>query len=430
MAVKVRCPTCEKVLNAPDAARGKAIKCPGCETKVKVPAGESSAGDGKSIARKAGAKAPAKKVDDPDSGDFLARLDLDKVVDSSHAMCPRCGAAIPEEATECPECGVDPSTGQLTASAKKRKGMKGPDPALFYGDVWRDSWAFVKENNRVGLRTFMYGVLFSLLSGLCGGMAQWCSSLPPKIFWLVFYGATLLVMPGWYWFMVIETIRTTVGKKKLSLGKVNFDVFLCMAFGIKVFLWVVIFSVIPPIPFAMIMMPLAMIQMAMPITKRGWLNFLMLPTFFKNIAPTLYFWVIAIATHLPGVLILAIPIVLFWPTLLEISQLKFDESMKLTTQMWIASGVTLFVVLLVQFVNSFLLLFNARVIGLMAYYFQNSLDLTTFIAEKVYARKEIKLDRFGTPIRTTGQKVGQVALIVGALVAVGAAGYFVYITVK
>ena len=430
MAVKVRCPTCEKVLNAPDAARGKAIKCPGCETKVKVPAGESSAGDGKSVVRKAGAKAPAKKVDNPDTDDFLARLDLDKVVDSAHAMCPKCGAAIPEDATECPECGVDPTTGQLTASAKKRKGMKGPDPALFYGEAWRDSWAFVKENKSVALRTFLYGILFALLSALCGGMAEWCSSLPPKVFWMMFVGAVSLVMPGWYWFLTIETIRTTVGKKKLSLGKVNFDIFLCMAFGIKAILWTIIFSVFLPIPFAIIMLPLAMIQMAMPITKRGWLNFLMLPTFFKNVAPTLYFWVIAIATHLPGLIILAIPLVLYWSTLQEIAHLKIDETFKPTTAMWIATGVTLFVGLLVQFVNSFLLLFNVRVIGLLAYYFQNSLDLTTFIAEKAYVHKEAKLDRFGVPIMTTGQKVGRVALIVGALAAVGAAGYFVYITLK
>src|SRR5579872_3595136 len=108
MAVKVRCPTCEKVLSAPDTARGKAVKCPGCETKVKVPAGDSTAGDAtRSAARKPSAKAPAKEVAEPDSGEFLARLDLDEIADSSHGMCPKCGAVIPEDATECPKCGVD-----------------------------------------------------------------------------------------------------------------------------------------------------------------------------------------------------------------------------------------------------------------------------------------------------------------------------------
>ncbi len=156
MAVKVRCPTCDKVLNAPDAARGKAIKCPGCETKVKVPAGDSPVGNspasqGKSTPRKSSGKVPAKKVEDPDSGEFLARLDLDDVADSSQAMCPKCGAALPEDATECPECGVDPSTGQLTASAKRRRNMKGPDPAQFYGDGLAGCVGIREENFRVAL---------------------------------------------------------------------------------------------------------------------------------------------------------------------------------------------------------------------------------------------------------------------------------------
>jgi ribosomal protein L40E len=430
MAVKVRCPTCEKVLNAPDAARGKAIKCPGCETKVKVPVGDTPAGDGKSLVRKAGGKTPSKKVDDPDSSEFLARLDLGNVADTNQAMCPKCGAEIPEEATECPKCGVDPSTGQLTASAKKRRGMKGPDPALFYGEAWRDSWAFVKENKKVGMRTFMYRLVFSLTAGFCFYMASNRGfTLPPRIFWGVVGCAAFLVLPGWHWFLTMETIRTTVSKKKLSLGKVNFDIFLCIAFGIKMILWVIVFLIFAPIPFAHIMYPLAMVHMAMPITKRGWLNFLLLPTFFRNVAPTLYFWVIAIATYIPSILLRAVPNILFWSTLQEIQTQAQDlEKFKMTNQMWVAFGVSLSVDLIVTFVESFVALFNMRVIGLLAYYFQNSLDLTTFIEEKVYVSKAQKLDKFGVPIQTAGQKVGQIALVVGAFAAAGGAGYFVYRT--
>jgi hypothetical protein len=432
MAVKVRCPTCEKVLSAPDAARGKAVKCPGCETKVKVPVGGSSSSDsGKSLARKSSAKAPAKKVvDNPDSDEFLAALDLDNVVDSSQAMCPKCGAALPEDATECPQCGVDPSTGQLTASAKKKRSMKGPDPAAFYGEAWRDSWAFVKENSRVAVRTFFYVVLFSFLYGFCGGMAGNRSfTMPPRVFWAILATATFLVIPGWIWFLTIETIRTTVAKRKLSLGKVNFDIFLCMALGIKTVLWIVVFSLFLPIPFAFLMFPLAMIHMAMPVTKRGWLNFLMLSTFFRNIAPALYFWVIAIVTYLPGAIVYGLTVFFFRSTLLELLQVQDIEKLKMTGQMWVAVGVTAFVVLAVQFVNSFLILFNARVIGLLAYYFQNSLDLTTFVAEKTYVSKQVKLDKFGVPIKTKGQKAGEIALVVAVFVVVAAAGYFIYYSV-
>ena len=72
MPVKVRCPTCEKVLNAPETARGKAIKCPGCETKVKVPAGDAAGGDRGAIpAGKRSTKKPAKKAADSDDDDFF-----------------------------------------------------------------------------------------------------------------------------------------------------------------------------------------------------------------------------------------------------------------------------------------------------------------------------------------------------------------------
>src|SRR5258708_17172811 len=105
MAVKVRCPTCEKVLNAPDAARGKAVKCPECDTKVKVPDDDSSKA-GSSTTRRSGSKATSKKRAAADDDEFLPGLDLDKVIDSSSQMCPKCGANIPEKATQCAKCGV------------------------------------------------------------------------------------------------------------------------------------------------------------------------------------------------------------------------------------------------------------------------------------------------------------------------------------
>ena len=103
MAVKVRCPTCDKVLNAPDAARGKAVKCPGCDTKVKVPAGDTSAG-GQTTSRRAAAKAPARQraqADDDDEflagfvdvgsgSDWHGHIDQDDALDSvGQLLCQR-----------------------------------------------------------------------------------------------------------------------------------------------------------------------------------------------------------------------------------------------------------------------------------------------------------------------------------------------------
>ncbi|HEY2253730.1 MAG TPA: zinc ribbon domain-containing protein, partial [Planctomycetaceae bacterium] len=273
MAVKVRCPTCEKVLNAPDTARGKAIKCPGCETKVKVPAGEAPAGQ--ASARKPGGKASGKaaarkKVDAPDSSEFLASLDLEDLADSSEAMCPKCGAALPEDATECPKCGVDPMTGQLTAGAKKRRNMKGPDPALFYKAAWTDSWAFTKENKKVAFRTAMYFLVYGAICGGCVYMVtSFCETLPPQVFWGVIAGACFLALPGWVWCLTIETIRVSAAKKSNIKG-LHFDIFQNIALGVKTILWTVVFCWFP---LAVFMQPLAMIHMAMPITIKGWMNF-------------------------------------------------------------------------------------------------------------------------------------------------------------
>jgi len=117
--------------------------------------------------------------------------------------------------------------------------------------------------------------------------------------------------------------------------------------------------------------------------------------------------------------------------MLEIrTQLQDLEKFTMTKDMWIAFGVTLSAILVAQFLQSFVALFNMRVIGLIAYYFQNTLDLTTFVEEKVYVAKQAKLDRFGVPIRTTGQKLGTVALILGVIALVAGSGYMVYRTLS
>ena len=62
MPVKVRCTGCKKVLNAPDAARGKAIKCPHCQAKVRVPGEKGAAAAGKKPAAAKKGAASAQKA--------------------------------------------------------------------------------------------------------------------------------------------------------------------------------------------------------------------------------------------------------------------------------------------------------------------------------------------------------------------------------
>lgn len=425
MAVKVRCPTCDKVLNAPDAARGKAVKCPGCDTKVKVPIGDSSAGGsaGKAAARPAGAKAPAKKRREDDDEGFLSGLDLDKVVDSSEQMCPKCGAEIPDDATECPKCGVDPTTGQLSASARKRKNLKGPDPALFYSTVWGDAWTFTMSNFSVVLRTAMYVFFFTALQSGCSFMQQWCTTWPPKVFWGLMYLASSLVVPGWIWCLTIETVRVTVGKKD-SIRKVHFDIFQNMALGVKTILWLIVFCWFPP---AYIMEPLAMIHMAMPVTKRAWLNFAMLTTFFRNFLPTMYVWVIRFATNLALIVMMGVTGFFLAATLIAfIAAMQGTGDRPDQTALIVMFVVLGLVGIIGLFLFTFAQIFNMRVLGLLAYYFKDTLDLVVVVGEKTYVRKEVKVDAFGNPIKTPGQKVGTALLMVGVLLLLVGVGFFMY----
>jgi ribosomal protein L40E len=421
MAVKVRCPTCEKVLNAPDAARGKAVKCPACETKVKVPADESS-GSGSSTTRRS-AKAPAKKRAEVDDDEFLAGLDLDKVIDTSSQMCPKCGANIPEDATECPKCGVDPTTGQLSAAAKKRSSRKGLDPALFYSAAWKDSWAFTMENKSVAIRTALYFILLSAVSYGCSFMVGWSSNLPPKFFWAAMYFVTNFVPIGWIWCLTIETIRATVARKT-SIRQVHFDIYQNVALGIKFYLWLIVFGWFPP---ALVMYPLAMIHMAMPVTKRAWLNFLMASTFFRNFMPTMYYWVIWLATRLVLGVLVGVTLFFSLATVIGlVTAMRQGGAKPDTTALVLAISAVSVVGILSIFLYSFMVIFNARVIGLLAYYFKDTLDLVVVVAEKTYVHKEVKLDRYGNPIKSGADIAKQVAFIVGIFALVGVAAFFIW----
>ena len=127
MPVKVRCSSCDKVVTVPDAARGKAVKCPQCETRIAVPAGDSGAqkavrdsGAQKVVKKKPAAAKSSKPID---SEDGLASLDLRRAEDTNARICSKCGfdlQELDEEETECPQCGFDIEEGGLGVKARKR----------------------------------------------------------------------------------------------------------------------------------------------------------------------------------------------------------------------------------------------------------------------------------------------------------------------
>ena len=252
MPVKVRCGSCQKVLNAPDRARGKAIKCPNCAGTIRVPSG-----DGKQPNRK---KAPAKprKSSAPDVADAIANLDLRQAEDRRIQVCQKCGVEVSEEDLDCPACGIDLATGEVSIRVLRKKGLAAEDPLEFYGKAWGDSARFVLDNKKLVFQTGINWTLLILLYGGCLALVGYFATefempeepsriektLGPKWPLKIFFGAMAFLFwagaLGWYWRLAIEVIRITMAKKK-KIKKVNFDFFESLALGCKVFFWSYIF---------------------------------------------------------------------------------------------------------------------------------------------------------------------------------------------
>lgn len=321
MPVKVRCTGCEKVLTAPDSARGKAIRCPACETKVKVPAG----GDAK--AAKSGKK-PAKPA--ADSDDMFASLDLRNLEDRDARICGKCGYDLKyqdEDDTECPKCGYDSSTGGLGTQAQKKR-LKGPDPDKFYEGLWNANWKFAIKNQILALRTMAYTLIASLLMFLCLFLYLYIPMWPPRVFFALCTFVAGMMIPGWLWFLDQELAVASLQKKD-KLKRINFDFFLCSALGVKFLVWNVVFALpIVAIPAligyvltefggspdvvlwvfvaigylpVLAMMPICIGHFVMPVQTPGWMFWKVLPVWFRTLKPTVLWVVLTLVVHLPTI---------------------------------------------------------------------------------------------------------------------------------
>jgi len=444
MPVKVRCPSCQKVLNAPDAARGKAVKCPQCEGRVPVPAGGSKAGAG-------GAKKKSAAVDDDD---FLSGLDFSRAEDQSVKLCKKCGAELAEDATECPECGIDLSTGGLGKAAQKAR-RKGPDPDLFYKDVWKESWKFTLANGMLTVRTVIYTTIFYLITLGCLWLYFWCFNLPPKVFSGFLTVVVAMAVPGWMWFLAVEIIQATMQKKDV-LKRINFDFFLCVSLGLKAVAWVGLFFLPTGLVGGLLMVamnnagmeaagigvfvllnlvaaamfPVVMAHMAMPVSGRAWLMPVILPIWARTIGPSLYWCMVFVVTNLVAIGgFTAVGIVYGEDLTTLVTSLNVDSTLRRAKALAEEQGPThapgeqdealadlerraaespvdwnlglmpavLIYLCLVAF--SATSVFNMRGLGWFAYYFRRKLDLITQEPEKKYVRKEQEIGPDGQPIK-------------------------------
>jgi len=429
MAVKVRCTGCDKVLSAPDAARGKSIKCPSCDTKVKVPAASSK---------------PKKSVDKPvDSEDALASFDLRNAEDENVRICGKCGYDMThqdEEETECPKCGYDSSMGGLGEKAQKRR-LKGPDPDKFYEGLWKANWKFVFKNQGLAWRTMIYTLVASMLMFLCGFLYLYIPMWPPRMFFALCATVSGLMIPGWLWFMDQEIMVATLQRKD-KLKRVNFDFFLCSALGIRFVAWHIVFALpvmLIPLLIGWIMtyfggmpgyvfwicagigylpvfamLPISTGHFVMPVQGPGWMFWKVVPAWFRTLKPTLIWVFLTLMLHLPVIGCLGTIGALYGPQINQVvaqmeenadtarfkrvkenagkkDQAKFaddprgnKEYHKPDYSIFIVPGVLWFVGCLFL---GFPAAYACRVNGQFIYFFRDSLDLVALTKEYKYVAK-------------------------------------------
>ena len=341
MPVKIRCRGCEKILNVPDKARGRVIKCPQCETKLKVPGGEGkvspkrdqpAAGQQKRKKVKAAAKPPGS------DSDFFANLDLGQADHHEDRVCPFCAADLSDETDVCPECGMNTATRQMDAKVAKQRSRQGPPASAFYKEAWGDSFRFIKENKSLALRTGWYWELFGILFGGCFYMAAvYCSKGPPITFWSFLTLICALGIPGWYWFLSEKVIQGTLIRQE-KFDRIHFDFFQSVTLGSRAFFWPAI-VMLPFLPllglvlvrtalevnsvseypfvevevtnpqqlgvivglflvFPLLSFPLAMVHQTAKYTYKAWVFWEMFLVMIRNIGPSLYWGVMAIVTFI------------------------------------------------------------------------------------------------------------------------------------
>lgn len=117
MPISLKC-QCGKALKIPDAMAGKAVKCPGCQSVLKVPAGGAAA----SATRPAQAARPSPAARPGPaarpSGGLDDLFDEEGFSESVAAVCPACRQEMAAGAVLCTKCGYHKGTGIRMESHK------------------------------------------------------------------------------------------------------------------------------------------------------------------------------------------------------------------------------------------------------------------------------------------------------------------------
>lgn len=129
MPIRVQC-ACGKSMSVKDDFAGKAVKCPGCQKPLRVPAAGTatanrpSAGANSAAARPAGARPAGARpaaAAPPAPGGLDDLFDEEGLQASSGPTCPACSAAIKPGSVLCTQCGMNLQTGERMVRHQEAK---------------------------------------------------------------------------------------------------------------------------------------------------------------------------------------------------------------------------------------------------------------------------------------------------------------------
>jgi predicted RNA-binding Zn-ribbon protein involved in translation (DUF1610 family) len=176
VAITIYCDNCEKSLNAPDAAAGKRMKCPGCGTGIKVPA--------------AGA--------DNEDGDSPLQVGKVSATKKARKRCWSCSIEVSARDVDCPECGASLKKGKsnkppVTVRRQRKKKKRREESR----DNWRESlfgafvYAFVAVLRDQGWLCCLWGAslmtLLPIIPGFFGLLLMCIPILGPPIYLMVLH---------------------------------------------------------------------------------------------------------------------------------------------------------------------------------------------------------------------------------------------------
>lgn len=338
MPVKVKCSGCSTVLNVPDRARGKAVKCPKCGKGVRVPA-ESGAASGSTARRQR--PAPTAASPDFDDDPFMG-FDLGHVEDRSTRVCPKCGMIVGEEDVDCPNCGADLATGGLGVTQRARAKRKGAAPSEFYSRAMGDAREYMMKKLYLIWKSTLIVSIFAVLTLISVDFYIWCHNWPTKMFWAFIGTVCFLIIPGWFWYVQNQYVLRILDTKREKYPIV-FEAFSAVSLGIKSVSWTFVFGLPIWILFgggamlldylgsseaatgfflfgvaiflmmAVLSWSVVQAHFAMPLTWPGWLAHKVLPDVARLSGPSLYQAAVATGLFLPVAGLIAGAIVVAYP---------------------------------------------------------------------------------------------------------------------